>query len=299
MSEGHNYTNTTLMDINGDGLNDVVATGSAGRLSVFLNTGAGFVGPIDWPGALTPYKDLRSKTPGTPAVADGASSSASGSLKYSFGFTILGIVTISFSIGVNAGETASQPSISYTDLNGDGFVDSVLTAEDSSMTVVLNPIRRTNMLKSVKRPLGASFDLDYARVGNTYNMPQSRFVLARVSVFDGVVGNGADTQLTTYKYENGFYNRFERDFYGFGRVTEEHRDLAANELLYRSMVREFLNDSYYRKGLSKRETVQDGQGRPFTETENSYQLRDVATGAVTADSGSAVSRPRVRRVVLI
>jgi len=131
--------------------------------------------------------------------------------------------------------------------------------------------------------------MDYDRVGNTFNMPQSRFVLSRVSVFDGAVGNGPDTQLTTYKYENGFYNRFERDFYGFGRVTEEHRDLAANELLYRSMVREFLNDSYYRKGLLKRETVQDAQGRPFTETENSYQLRDVATGLAPADPASVAA----------
>jgi len=56
-SENHNYTNTQLMDINGDGLNDVVATSGPGRLAVWLNTGSGFVGPIDWPGALTPYKD--------------------------------------------------------------------------------------------------------------------------------------------------------------------------------------------------------------------------------------------------
>src|SRR5256885_4354087 len=56
---------------------------------------------------------------------------------------------------------------------------------------------------------------------------------------------------------------------------------------YFCAVVEYLNDSFYRKGLLKREVLQDAQGRPFTETENSYQLRDVATGAVTADSGSA------------
>jgi RHS repeat-associated protein len=157
------------------------------------------------------------------------------------------------------------------------------------MTVVLNPIRRTNLLKSVKRPLGATFDMDYERVGNTYDMPNSRFVLSRLSVFDGHIGEGADTQLTTYKYENGFQNRFERDFYGFRRVTQEQRNTAANDVLYRSTVQEFLNDSFYRKGLLKRETLSDGQGRPFTETENSYQLRDVATGLAPADAGSAAA----------
>jgi RHS repeat-associated protein len=287
VSENHNYTNTQLMDINGDGLTDVVMTAGPGRLAVFLNTGSGFV-PIDWPGALTPYKDLKSRTPGSPAVADGASSTASGSIKYAFSFTFIAI-TFSVSVGINAGQTASQPSISYMDLNGDGFVDAVLTADDSSMTVALNPIRRTNLLKSVKRPLGASFDMDYTRVGNTFNMPQSRFVLSRVNVFDGVPGNGPDNQVTTYKYENGVYNRFERDFYGFDRVTDEHRDTAANEVLYRSMVREFLNDSYYRKGLLKRETLVDAQGRPFTETENTYQLRDVGTAAAPADPASVAA----------
>ena len=58
---------------------------------------------------------------------------------------------------------------------------------------------------------------------------------------------------------------------------------------YFCAVVEYLNDSFYRKGLLKREVLQDAQGRPFTETENSYQLRDVATGAVTADSGSAAA----------
>ena|SRR5437879_3224806 len=103
--------------------------------------------------------------------------------------------------------------------------------------------------------------MDYERVGNTYDTPNSRFVLSRLTVFDGVVGNGADNQLTTYKYENGFHNRFERDFYGFRRVTEEHRNTSSNDVLYRSMVREYLNDSYYRKGLLKREVLQDAQGR--------------------------------------
>jgi RHS repeat-associated protein len=291
VSENHNYTNTTLMDINGDGLTDVVAVGGAGRLAVWLNTGSGFIGPIDWPGALTPYKDLKSKTPGQMAVADGASTSASGSLKFGWGFNIF-FFNVSFSIGGNIGETASQPSISYTDLNGDGFVDSVLTAEDSEMTVVLNPIRRTNLLSSVKRPLGASFDMDYERVGNTYDMPNSRFVLSRLTVFDGVVGNGVDTQLTTYKYEGGFHNRFERDFYGFRKVTEEHRNTAAGNVLYRSIEREFLNDSYYRKGLLKSEILQDAQGPQvlrFTETENTYQLRDVLSGLAPADAGSVAA----------
>ncbi len=286
LSENHNYGNTTLMDINGDGLTDVVTPG-AGRLSVLLNTGAGFVGPIDWPGALAPYKNVKNKTPGgPPAVTDGTSSSASGSAKFGFGIGPFFGITISFSFGFNVGETVSQPSIAYNDVNGDGFVDGVLTADDSEMKVVLNPIHRTNLLKKVNRPLGASFDLEYVRSGNTYDQPQSRLVLSKTTVFNGVPGNTPDTQVTTYKYEGGKYDRFERDFYGYRKVTEEQRDTTVANALYRSIAREFLNDSFYSKGLLKREFTLDAAAQPFLETENSYVLRDVTTGNIPANPQS-------------
>ena len=164
-----------------------------------------------------------------------------------------------------------------------------LTADDSEMKVALNPIHRTNLLKKVSRPLGASFDLEYVRSGNTYDQPQSRLVLSKTTVFNGVPGNGPDTQVTTYKYEGGKYDRFERDFYGYRKVTEEQRDTAVANALYRSIAREFLNDSFYSKGLLKREFTLDAAAQPFLETENSYVLRDVATGNTPANPQSTTA----------
>jgi len=54
--------------------------------------------------------------------------------------------------------TVSQPSIAFNDVNGDGFVDGMLTANDSEMIVALNLIGRTNMLKEV-RIKGARLEL--------------------------------------------------------------------------------------------------------------------------------------------
>jgi len=85
-------------------------------------------------------------------------------------------------------------------------------------------------------------------------------------------------QVKTYRYEDGFYNRQERDFYGYRVLVEEHRDASQGDKLYRSIVREFYNDSYYRKGLLVKETTADAEGNKYLETENDYLLRNVDTG---------------------
>jgi RHS repeat-associated protein len=67
-------------------------------------------------------------------------------------------------------------------------------------------------------------------------------------------------------------------------VTEQHDDVAG--AVYRSVVREYRTDSYYTKGLITRQLIQDGSGRRFNETENTYLLRNVDTGAEPADPAS-------------
>ena len=54
-------------------------------------------------------------------------------------------------------------------------------------------------------------------------------------------------------------------------------------------MRDYLADGFYTKGLLKREVVQDKDGRPFTETEHGYVLRDVDTGAEPADPASTTA----------
>jgi RHS repeat-associated protein len=154
------------------------------------------------------------------------------------------------------------------------------------LNVAHNLTGRTNLLKSVSRPLGATFNLEYQRSGNTYAQPQSRWVLSRVNLFDGhagdgdaTVGNEFRTTTTTYRYENGVYDRFEREFYGYQKVTEEHRD-PASDALYRSVVREFRIDTFFTRGLLASELTQDAAGRPFTKIEHTYTLQGVAADTV-------------------
>ncbi|MCI5129440.1 MAG: hypothetical protein D3907_13335, partial [Candidatus Electrothrix sp. AUS3] len=248
------------IDINGDGLADYVRNNN-----VALNTGNGFVG-ITYPGANN--------------------FSESVSFGQNGGFYITFPIPIPFtpcSIIINPGadfsKGMSRPEVSIQDIDGDGFPDHLSSDKDNKIEVRRNQIGRTNLLKKVERPLGANFTLEYERDGNTYQLPQSRWNLTRIEVFDGFVGDGVDTLVSTYKYEDGFHHRQEREFFGYKTLTTEQRNATDNSV-YRSTVQTFLNRNYYEKGLLVSEIVLDGEGKKYLETLNSYQLRDVDSGQI-------------------
>ena len=125
-------------------------------------------------------------------------------------------------------------------------------------------------------------------------MPNDVWALDSVKVFDGFKNDGVDTQLTTFVYEDGFFNRHERQFYGFARVTTNKHDTEKGGLpVYTSVVQTFNNDNYYRKGLLLSEVMTDGTGNKFTEKENIYQLKNISDGSnlssaeQESDSGNA------------
>src|SRR5437879_7223584 len=121
--------------------------------------------------------------------------------------------------------------------------------------------------------------------------------MTKTTVFAGHIGEGADTQLTTYRYTSPKCNRQERDFYGYGSVVEEHRDAQNSASLLRTITREYRSDTYYTKGLMKRELTSDALARPFTETENTYVVRDESTGQPIVDPNSptATGFPQLTR----
>jgi RHS repeat-associated protein len=278
-----------LVDVNGDGLLDRVdANGSS--LKVAFNTGNGFArlpgGGLelaDWTGALDA------------GVAKTANTSLGAGVYFTIGIGPLCLAGCYLIVnpGADFARSLSRTETVIRDVDGDGYPDHLASTSDGTLTVARNRIGRTNLLKSVTRPLGATFNLDYERSGNTYQLPHSHWVLSKVTVFDGHPGDGDAqlgaefrTMLTAYQYEKGMYNRLEREFYGFGKVVEEHRN-PANGDLYRQVVREFLTDGFYTKDLLHRELTLDSAGHPFLEQEQKYLLRDVGTGIEPVDGQSA------------
>jgi RHS repeat-associated protein len=274
---GSSKTDASLQDMNGDGLLDRVFTSGGNPIAVAINTGSRFADP-------TPFRGSQS------AINRDANANLGGGVYFTFGFclALLAGACIVFNPGADFSTGIGRSEAALRDVNGDGYVDQVRSTRDNELLVSENRTGRTNLLRSVNRPLGGRFELDYTRDGNTKEAPESRWVLSRTSVFDGHSGDGQDTQLTTYRYENGRYDRLERDFYGYGRVVAEQRDPGAGDAVNRTVTSDYRTDSFYAKGLTARTLVADGAGRPFLETVNTYRLRDVGSGA-TADPGSTTA----------
>jgi RHS repeat-associated protein len=269
LSRSSNSSGERLIDVNGDGLPDWVHVTFNPQdpfrptTTVRLNTGNGFAAPIPWADAYS--------------TGQSVSKGHSANVGVTFGFTILfaKIVTspsASTSIGV------SHEKSGFMDFDGDGFPDVVYSESETEMRIKRSTIGKTNLLKTVHRPFSANFSLAYERKGNTYDQPHSQWVLSEVKLFDGFIGDGIDTTLTTFAYEGGFYNRDERSFFGYEKVTTNQHNLADNTI-YRRVEQTYDNRSYYTKSLVLAETVLAGADT-LSRVVNTYDLRNVNTGAV-------------------
>ncbi len=286
-SETENKANESLLDINGDGLIDRVRAGdSSGVLHVRLNSGSGFEDEINWPTGTT-----------NAGLADSLSISDSvgGYVTFAPGFFIHLILNPGFDVS----ESMSRAAVAIQDMDGDGFPEYLTSSDSDDLRVSLDTIERTNMLRQVNRPLGSTVTLAYVRSGNTIDQPQNKWVLARVEVNDGFAGDGTDILATNFTYEDGYWDREEREFFGYARVIEDHMnvDAVGGEAIYRTITRDFLNDTYYEKGLLEASTTADAAGNLFVETANTYDFVDIATGTTISqpDSLTATVFPQLVR----
>jgi len=259
LSRSEGNSSFMLADINGDGLTDQIFPDG-----VQLNTGNHFEAKIPWSG-LDAFSDNVS-----------TAESINAAFTVTFHFPLFFIpIKICVNPSVDASHSVSREQVQLMDIDGDGYPDMLHSDNDGDLQVRRSLIGRTNMLSSVSRPMKGSFRIDYARLGNTYNMPQNKWVLSKVDIADGITGDGIDTIKNTFVYEGGYYDRYEREFYGFKTVTTNQIDLANQKALYRSTVKQFENDNYYKKGLIKSEWLQDGNGKKFNQTDNRYDIRPI------------------------
>ncbi|MBI3185121.1 MAG: hypothetical protein HYZ28_23540, partial [Myxococcales bacterium] len=191
---------------------------------------------------------------------------------------------------INPGADISQRQVGFElgmqDIDGDGLVDHVLKPKDArSVYARVNQLGGGNLLKSVKRPLGGSFELDYLRLGNTVSMPESRFVLHTATVSDGLGTTRGHVATSEYEYADGRYDRTEKEFLGFATVRRKNPDGSKVAQSYRA-------DSYFTKGLLSTEELSDKGGALFSRTTYSYDVREVA--AAQADCLQARPYPLVK-----
>ncbi|WP_283949355.1 MULTISPECIES: SpvB/TcaC N-terminal domain-containing protein [Sulfurimonadaceae] len=260
----------TLSDLNGDGLIDEVYINGAGSVMARINTGNGYTDTIEWSGAGGLYE------------SETLSGDANG---YITACVNIPLPPIRFCVnpGGSVGEGGSRDKAMLSDIDGDGYPDYLSSSDSNNLAVKRSTIGRTNLLKSVERPLGAVINLDYKRSGNTYQNPHSKWVLDTVEVFDGHSGDGADTMKKRLYYKDGYYDRHEREFYGFAWVTAVDLDTANSDSVYRKTVSHYINGNYYEKGLLDYSKVIDDANRTYVENFNSYNTVDIFTQQTMSD----------------
>ena len=269
-SGGLNYSRSTsdnshsFLDINGDGLADKIEYRD-NTVLVELNMGNSFAPAIIYPR----YEAMTRNT----GVSYGGSVGASYDIPL---IPPIVVMKLTPSFGGSFGASTSRSEASFSDIDGDGNLDYILSKDEDNLVVRLSNIKRTNKLKSVTNGAGNSYVVDYELLKPTYENPSAKWVLQSVDVFDGHVGDGIDHSIAKFRYEDGYHDRREREFYGFGKVIQEQIDAADNSV-FSTSIQEFYNQDYFRKNLLKRGYTLDKNNKMRQESENEYSFIDVAT----------------------
>ena len=237
-----NGSQAALMDFNGDGRPDIVLPhpDRADSLMVFPNLGNGFgrsrVHRLkNW--AFTPQAGPRSGT----ALSE--TTLVDAGLIYTYGVN-LKFVRIVFTPSVKLAHNQTRELLSIRDLNGDGVPDLVAVSGDflpsnAAGTATLfpsslktqayyNPEGKYHLLTGVTNPSGMKWVLRhdlYGNSGSEHGRPV--WALTGVARYDGfdsqsrpkLAADGQDVLLTTYRYSGGYFNRAEKQFYGFANRT--------------------------------------------------------------------------------
>ncbi len=272
-------TENTLIDINGDGLLDIVyRTGDNilnNNLGYKLNLGNRFIDKGMW----MPFNNLNFE-------------STTISASINFGFTYAQVwkifgVPIKFpAVNINGtplSTSTNKTKKSMTDFDGDGYVDLVEEISPNNVKVYHSRIRRTDMLKSVTNPLGGKFTIDYKVQPVDYDNPNAKWAMSDVLIEDNYnkVNDGVDVYKKHFVYEKGRYDRREREFYGYETVkTEDYTlDTSGNSVLYRTSISNYLNQSYFLNGLLDNSYVIKGGDvtKKYSKTINYYKIYKLTT----------------------
>jgi YD repeat-containing protein len=287
-------TTVQIADLNGDGLPDLLFKKDGAPILVQLNLGHTF-GPVQtwqtppWTegfegGGIGGFIDRRFEELGVtgPDVLAGtgrgpgsSGKSVSGSLDVPLG----GGLSLGFGGSVSWESDSYQ--LALVDIDGTGATDHVLRVRRDGESVVWvkhNQLTgKANLLRSVSRPLGGAIELDYERTAHSTDLPAARQVLTRVTVDDGVELGGPYTSpalISTFTYEGGYFDRAEKEFFGFARVVTTRADGATLEARHH-------NRSYALRGRLERESLRDGAGRLFQERRISWETREVLGDGAT------------------
>lgn len=269
-------TENLLTDMNGDGMLDKVSSGG-GNITMDFNRGNRFP---NTPVTVNSFSLFNNATTATAGINGTGTYSLIWPLYLIFIVIPLKIPDVS--VTVSGGTSTNRTKKTLTDFDGDGYSDLVEEISSNTVKVSHSRIRRTDMLKTVYNPLGGNFVVDYVVQPIDYNNPHPKWTMKSIVMHDGYdkINDGEDVYKKEFVYENGRYDRRERDFYGYGTVKtlDYLRDEDGNPTsVYRTSVAVYHNNSYFLNGLLKESYTLKGDdpNSIYTRTINTYEIKQL------------------------
>ena len=224
-----NDTVREICDMNGDGLPDVVKArdDNDGKWDVYLNTGNGFSGKTEW--------DVHIKSDYTNDATMDA-------------------------------DRRGMVRRSMVDMNGDGTPD-VAYLDDPDKTnwnVYLNQSGSCDLLVAVHDTLGGEITVDYTSsmtFSNT-NLPFNFWTVSKITTNNGMTGAHQNISTQQFSYAKGLYDFPDREFRGFGEVSETRSD--GSQVLHLYHQDAALKGKEYDTLFNSRTSL------PFARTERSW-----------------------------
>lgn len=268
-------TNSTLIDMNGDGLLDKVSSGSS-TIAIDFNRGNKFASQEMGIGNI-PFNFDNSSTTTTQGV--NATVTIANIWPLYLVFFVIPLKLVDISVTGSGSMSDNRTKKTITDFDGDGYPDLIEEVSDTKVKVYSSRIRRTDMLKTVHNPLGGNFTVDYKAQPVDYGNPHSKWAMTSLLIDDGYdkENDGRDKYFKEFEYIGGKYDRRERDFYGYKYVKTKDYTLDDQNVpasVYRTTVSEYYNQSYFLNGLLKSTYVMKGddENQKFSRTVNTYHL---------------------------
>ncbi|MCX8534273.1 RHS repeat domain-containing protein, partial [Chryseobacterium luquanense] len=287
---------TGLIDVNGDGMADKIVK-NGDTYEMWINNGTSFMPPANF-----------NKNFSLDNKQNASGFNLYGTLCGCFG------VKVCISVGGGTDNSVSKQEVDLRDFDGDGYPDLLISDNDNQLTYYHNNFSRANLLLTIENPLQGIIMMEYDNVnqendlgtlvGGTYQMPFSKTVMSRVSVWNfkpidttlPYLGQVHDPQKIKpqqrfdFEYEKGIQDRRERQFLGFGIVktkvyndqtfhqtfvTQYETDYTGNEnSFYVNFNDTNVRQYFYKKGIVRSSYMLDNQNRKRSETKYTYNYFD-------------------------
>ncbi len=276
------------LDVNGDGLTDIVKKSGSSTAVVMFNTGSSFTSSQRI--TLPKWDDTNKENPLTSNVS--TTVTLNGSLGVSVNVSVpVWLITINFTTSVGGGNNTSSTTtvadITMTDLDGDGKVDQVLQLADGSVYWKKNLTGKAGLLNSIYLPQGGKYEIEYeGEYGTTYN-PGFKYVMSEVKVSDGteailpqikIINDDDDEEkdthefITRYSYEDAYFDREEKDSYGYNKVKTKYPDDTYGVTQYSTKTTEY---SYNLLGATMTSEVYSSEQKGYKDNEGCMSSTDI------------------------